>query len=54
MSEFLSLEDLTLAYGGSVAVDRLNLAIRQGELIAHLDLVPLCLVHGVRDDVAVV
>ncbi|SDX47901.1 putative spermidine/putrescine transport system ATP-binding protein [Albimonas donghaensis] len=36
MSEFLSLEDLTLAYGGSVAVDRLNLAIRQGELIALL------------------
>ncbi|MEC9431768.1 MAG: ABC transporter ATP-binding protein [Pseudomonadota bacterium] len=36
MSEFLSLEDLTLAYGGSVAVDRLNLGIRRGELIALL------------------
>ena len=36
MSEFLTLEDLTLAYGGTVAVDRLNLDIRQGELIALL------------------
>jgi len=36
MSDFLTLQDLTLAYGGTVAVDRLNLSIRQGELIALL------------------
>jgi putative spermidine/putrescine transport system ATP-binding protein len=38
MSEpaFLSLEQLTLAYGKTVAVDRLDLAISQGELIALL------------------
>ena len=36
MSEFLALEDLTLAYGGTVAVDRLNLDVRRGELVALL------------------
>ncbi|WP_342359582.1 ABC transporter ATP-binding protein [Terrarubrum flagellatum] len=37
MSEpFLSLEKLTLAYSGSVAVDSLDLAMRDGELIALL------------------
>ncbi|MGA9847247.1 MAG: ABC transporter ATP-binding protein, partial [Roseiarcus sp.] len=33
---YLSLEQLTLAYGKTVAVDRLDLAISQGELIALL------------------
>jgi putative spermidine/putrescine transport system ATP-binding protein len=35
-SAYLSLEQLTLAYGKTVAVDRLDLAIKQGELIALL------------------
>ncbi|MDO8732747.1 MAG: ABC transporter ATP-binding protein [Actinomycetota bacterium] len=35
-SSFLSLEDLTLAYGGQVAVERLNLSVREGELLALL------------------
>ncbi|HVW56919.1 MAG TPA: ABC transporter ATP-binding protein [Rhizobiaceae bacterium] len=33
---YLSLEQLTLAYGDTVAVDRLDLSIAQGELIALL------------------
>ena len=33
---FLSLENLTLAYGNSVAVDNFNLAIGKGELVAFL------------------
>lgn len=33
---FLVLEDLTLAYGATIAVDRLNLSISKGELIALL------------------
>jgi putative spermidine/putrescine transport system ATP-binding protein len=33
---FLSLEQLTLAYGDTVAVDRMDLAIKQAELIALL------------------
>ena len=32
----LELEDLTLAYGDMVAVDRLNLTVARGELIALL------------------
>jgi len=36
MSDFVTLADLTLAYGPTVAVDRLNLSIAQGELIALL------------------
>ena len=35
-SAYLSLEQLTLAYGKTVAVDRLDLGIKQGELIALL------------------
>ena len=35
-ASFLSLENLTLAYGGQVAVDRLNLSVREGELLALL------------------
>ena len=33
---FLSLSDLTLGYGGQVAVDRLNLSMNRGELLALL------------------
>jgi putative spermidine/putrescine transport system ATP-binding protein len=33
---FLSLDDLTLAYGGQVAVNKLNLQVREGELLALL------------------
>lgn len=33
---FLSLENLTLSYGNSIAVDAFNLAIKKGELIAFL------------------
>jgi putative spermidine/putrescine transport system ATP-binding protein len=33
---FLSLENLTLSYGDSVAVDKFNLAIEKGELVAFL------------------
>ncbi len=33
---FLTLENLTLSYGNSVAVDKFNMAIRKGELIAFL------------------
>jgi putative spermidine/putrescine transport system ATP-binding protein len=36
MSDYVSLENLTLAYGKSVAVEGLNLGIRKGELIALL------------------
>ncbi|RVV97707.1 ABC transporter ATP-binding protein [Mesobaculum littorinae] len=37
MSEpFLKLDDLTLAYGDSIAVDRLNFEMREGELVALL------------------
>ena len=34
--DFLKLEDLSLGYGGTVAVDRLNLSLRRGELVALL------------------
>jgi putative spermidine/putrescine transport system ATP-binding protein len=33
---FLSLENLTLSYGNSIAVDKFNLDIRKGELVAFL------------------
>ncbi|MFN8927159.1 MAG: ABC transporter ATP-binding protein, partial [Rhodospirillales bacterium] len=33
---FLALSGLTLAYGGTVAVDRLDLAMAEGELVALL------------------
>ena len=33
---FLSLENLTLSYGNSIAVDKFNLEIRKGELVAFL------------------
>ncbi|WOI58119.1 ABC transporter ATP-binding protein [Palleronia sp. LCG004] len=33
---FLKLKDLTLAYGGSVAVDKLNFEMAEGELVALL------------------
>ncbi|GLR50994.1 ABC transporter ATP-binding protein [Shinella yambaruensis] len=33
---FLSLENLTLSYGSSIAVDKFNLDIRKGELVAFL------------------
>jgi putative spermidine/putrescine transport system ATP-binding protein len=33
---FLGLADLTLAYGGTIAVEALSLAVRQGELVALL------------------
>ena len=33
---FLSLDDLTLGYGDQVAVDRLNLSMKRGELLALL------------------
>ncbi|HEY0275057.1 MAG TPA: ABC transporter ATP-binding protein, partial [Paenirhodobacter sp.] len=33
---FLTLENLTLGYGGAVAVDRLGLSMRKGELVALL------------------
>ena len=36
MSDFVFLEDLTLAYGKSVAVEGLTLGIRKGELVALL------------------
>ena len=36
MSEYVSLEELTLAYGRTVAVDRLSLGVRSGELVALL------------------
>ncbi|WP_036487049.1 ABC transporter ATP-binding protein, partial [Nitratireductor basaltis] len=35
-ANYLELSDLILAYGKTVAVDRLNLTIRRGELIALL------------------
>lgn len=34
--DFLTLENLTLGYGGTIAVDRLNLSMKQGELVALL------------------
>ena len=33
---FLSLDNLTLSYGNSIAVDKFNLSIRKGELVAFL------------------
>lgn len=36
MSDYVSLENLTLAYGKATAVDALNLGIRKGELITLL------------------
>ena len=33
---FLNLENLTLSYGNSIAVDKFSLAIRKGELVAFL------------------
>lgn len=36
MSDFLQLDSLTLTYGKSIAVDSLNLSVRQGELVAFL------------------
>lgn len=36
MSDFLQLESLTLAYGNTIAVDSLDLSVRQGELVAFL------------------
>ncbi|MDO6586082.1 ABC transporter ATP-binding protein [Salipiger sp. 1_MG-2023] len=36
MSDFVSLEGLTLAYGSTIAVDKLNLTIAQGELVSLL------------------
>ena len=35
-ADFLSIESLTLAYGGQTAVDNLNLQVREGELLALL------------------
>ncbi|TKA97079.1 ABC transporter ATP-binding protein [Cereibacter changlensis] len=34
--DFLTLENLTLGYGGAIAVDRLKLSMKQGELVALL------------------
>ncbi|WP_226780625.1 ABC transporter ATP-binding protein [Oceaniglobus trochenteri] len=36
MSDFLNISDLTLAYGRTVAVEKMNLAIAKGELVALL------------------
>ena len=35
-AQYLSLQNLSLAYGATMAVDKLNLDIRKGELLALL------------------